>query len=109
MWWNPTKAYSSPFLKSSKELDVDEKKLLRQLQIKFQDSFSKGDRDLGLTHITEHAIDTGDAAPVKQPQRRVQLAFAAEERKAIEDLKAKGVIMNLQSQMAFLCHECKTV
>lgn len=78
--------------KSSKELDVDEKNLLRQLLIKFQDSFSKDEWDLGLTHIAEHAIDAGDAAPVKQPPRRVPLAFAYEERKAIEDLKAKGLI-----------------
>ena len=42
--------------------------------------------------MTEHAIPTGDAAPVKQPPRRVPLLHAADEKKAIDDLKAKGVI-----------------
>ena len=32
---------------------------------KFQDVFSKDEWDLGLTHLTEHAISTGDAAPIK--------------------------------------------
>ena len=42
--------------------------------------------------MTEHSIKTGDAQPVKQPPRRVPLAFEGAEKKAIEDLKAKGVI-----------------
>ncbi|MCG8046377.1 MAG: RNase H-like domain-containing protein, partial [Candidatus Thiodiazotropha endolucinida] len=86
--------------KSSKELDVYEKNHLRQILIKFQDNFSKDEWDLGLTHITEHAIDTGDASPIKQPPRRVPLAFAEEERKAIEDMKAKGVIRDSVSPWA---------
>ena len=39
-----------------------------------------------------HPINTGNAEPVKQPPRRLPLAFAADEKKAIEDLKAKDVI-----------------
>ena len=68
--------------------------------IKFQDSFSKHEWDIGLTNLTEHPINTGDAKPVKQPPRRVPLAYAAEEKKAIEDLKAKGVIRNSVSPWA---------
>jgi hypothetical protein len=33
--------------------------------------------------LVEHTIDTGDAKPVKQPPRRVPIAFAEEEKKLI--------------------------
>ena len=53
-----------------------------------------------MTHLTSHAIKTEGAAPVKQPPRRVPLAYAADEKKAIEDLKAKGVIRESVSPWA---------
>ena len=91
---------TSLYKKSSMGLEQSEKEKLQQLLVKFQDSFSKNEWDLGLTHLTEHSINTGSAAPVKQPPRRVPLAFAADEKKAIEDLKAKGVIRNSVSPWA---------
>ncbi|MCG8048608.1 MAG: retroviral-like aspartic protease family protein, partial [Candidatus Thiodiazotropha endolucinida] len=78
--------------KSSAGLDTDERVKLKTLLLKFQDSFSKNEWDLGLTHLTAHPINTGSAEPVKQPPRRVPLAYADAEKQAIEDLKAKGVI-----------------
>ena len=45
-----------------------------------------------MTHLTAHPINTGSAEPVKQPPRRVPLAYATAEKQAIEDLKAKKVI-----------------
>ena len=77
-----------------------EKQIIAGLLVKFQNSFSKDEWDLGLTHLTEHAIDTGDAAPIKQRPRRVPLAFAEEEKKAIEDLLRKGVIQKSTSPWA---------
>ena len=64
------------------------------------DTFSRDEWDLGLTHLTSHAIKTDGAAPVKQPPRRVPLAYAEEEKRAIEDLKAKGVIRESTSPWA---------
>ena len=90
----------SLYEKSSEGLKSDEKEKLQQLLVKFQDSFSRNEWDLGLTHLAEHPIETGDAAPVKQPPRRVPLAYAADEKQAIEDLKAKGVIRNSTSPWA---------
>ena len=78
--------------KSSAGLKAEEKEKLKALLVKFQDTFSKDEWDLGLTHLTAHPINTGNAEPVKQPPRRVPLAHAAAEKQAIEDLKAKGVI-----------------
>ena len=71
-----------------------------KLLIQYQDSFSRDEWDLGLAHLTEHAIKTGDAPPIKQPPGRVPLAFAEAEEKAIEDLKAKGVIRDSVSPWA---------
>ncbi len=70
------------------------------LLIKYQDTFSKSDWDIGLTDLAEHPIDTGGAAPVKQRPRRVPLAYADEEQKAIEDLLKKGVIQKSTSPWA---------
>ena len=86
--------------KSAKKLDEKEKMELKQLLVEYEDVFSKNDWDLGLTHLTEHSIDTGDAAPIKQRPRRVPLAFAKEEKKAIDDLLAMGVIRKSTSPWA---------
>ena len=69
-----------------------EKYRVANLPCKFTDSFSRDDCDRGLTHLTSHAVMTEEAAPVKQAPRRVPLAYAADEKKAKDDLKAKGVI-----------------
>ncbi|XP_053401636.1 uncharacterized protein LOC123522917 [Mercenaria mercenaria] len=47
--------------------------------------------DIGLTNLAEHPIDTGYATPIKQRPRRVPLAFASEEKAAIDDLLKKMV------------------
>ena len=55
-------------------------------------AFSVDDHDLGLTHITEHVIETGGARPIKQPPRRVPMAFAGEDKEAINKLWKQGSI-----------------
>jgi hypothetical protein len=67
---------------------------------KYENAFSKDEWDLGLTHLAEHSIDTGDALPIKQRPRRVPMAYAEEEKKAIEDLCRKGVIQKSTSPWA---------
>ncbi len=59
---------------------------------KYSSTFSKDDWDIGLTHLSEHPLNTGDTAPVKQRPRRVPLAYVGEEKSAIADLLRKGVI-----------------
>ena len=69
-----------------------------ELLNKHQQAFSKDEYDLGLTQLASHAIDIGDARPVKQGPRRVPMSLVNEERDAIENLKTQGVIResNLQ-------------
>jgi hypothetical protein len=91
---------SDLFEKSIKGLSNKEQMSLANLLLKYQDTFSKNEWDLGLTHLTEHPIATGDAAPVKLPPRRVPLAFANDEKKAIDDLLKMGVIRKSTSPWA---------
>ena len=86
--------------KTSQGLNYEQKQKVANLLGRFKDSFSRDEWDLGLTHLTAHAIKTEGAAPVKQPPRRVPMAYAEEEKKAIEDLKAKGVIRESSSPWA---------
>ena len=69
-----------------------EKQIIAGLLKKHENTFSRSEWDIGLTDIAEHPINTGDAQPIKQRPRRVPLAFASEEKAAIEDLLRKGVI-----------------
>ena len=69
-----------------------EKDRVARLLCKFLDIFSRDEWDLGLTHLTSHAIKTDRAATDKKAPWRVPIAYAADEKKALEDLKAKGVI-----------------
>ena len=88
------------YQRATKGRDANEKQAVQRLLNRFQDIFTQGEWDIGLTHLTEHTINTGDAAPIKQPPRRVPLAFADKEKEAIEELKAKGVIRESVSPWA---------
>jgi hypothetical protein len=66
--------------------------LVAELLSEYRDAFSKDDNDVGRTELVEHVIETGDARPVKQPPRRVPIAFQGEEKATIEKLLEQGTI-----------------
>ncbi|MEW8191404.1 MAG: reverse transcriptase domain-containing protein [Candidatus Thiodiazotropha endolucinida] len=68
--------------------------------VEFQDTFSKHEFDLGLTSLIEHEIDVGNSKPIKQPPRRVPVAFATEEENVIKQLEQQGVIRKSSSPWA---------
>ena len=80
------------FHDSGGSLSHVEKQQLRVLLVEFADVFSRNEDDIGRTHLTEHVIDTGDAKPIKCAPRRVPLAYAGEDRKALEQLMRRGCI-----------------
>ncbi|CAG2200883.1 unnamed protein product [Mytilus edulis] len=88
------------YKKSTKEKAFQEKIQVGEVLIKFQECFSKNDSDIGLTSLTEHTIDTGDAVPIKQHPRRVPLAYAEAEKEAIIELQKKGIIRESSSPWA---------
>ena len=63
-----------------------------KLLVEFQDTFSKGSTDLGLTSLTEHVIDTKGATPIKQRPRRTPRAFEGEDKAALQKLQEQGSI-----------------
>jgi hypothetical protein len=54
----------------SAEVTPEEKEQVRGLLHEFRDIFSRNEFDIGETNLGEHAIDTGDAKPIRQPLRR---------------------------------------
>ena len=78
----------------------EESAAIADILIEFQDVFSANSTDLGLTHLGEHTIDTGDTRPLTQPPRRTPLAFEGEDKAAIEKLQQQGSIQPSTSPWA---------
>jgi hypothetical protein len=79
---------------------VDEKQDILDLLCKYQTTFSRNDSDLGITSFIQHEIDTGDAKRIRQPPRRVPLAFAEEEQKVVKNMLEQGIIRKSSSPWA---------
>ena len=88
------------YLRSTTDLTDEERERLTDLLHRYGDAFSRNDWDIGVTHLTEHAIKTEVKGPVRLPPRRVPLAHADKEKQAIEAMKAKGVIRESVSPWA---------
>ena len=73
-------------------LNPYERDQLAALIGKHQRTFAKSPTDHGRTSIVQHAIDTGDAVPIKQRPRRPPRAFEQEEEKIITDQLDAGII-----------------
>lgn len=58
----------------------------------FRYFFFRSDSNLGLTDLVKHSINTGNTKPIKQPPRRVPLAYAGEERKITPQMEENGII-----------------
>jgi hypothetical protein len=82
----------SLYEKAKERRTLKEQRMIGKFLVKFQDTFSKDENDLGKTNLYEHSIDTGDTRPIKQRPRRVPISLSEEERKAIEQMKERGVI-----------------
>lgn len=69
-----------------------ELKAIRQLFQQNISVFSRGETDLGRTHLTPHKIDTGDAKPIKMHPRRVPLHLQQEVAHNLKQMLADGII-----------------
>ncbi len=77
---------------SAKNLTSEQAEKLRGLLRENADVFAANDGDLGRTHLAEHTINTGDAAPVNIPPRRVPLHRREIVDQIIKDLLARDII-----------------
>lgn len=75
-----------------KGFDAAQLQGIRDLLYRNISVFSCGDTDLGRTRLTSHRIDTGDAAPVKLPPRRVPLHLQKEVGDHIKQMQEHGII-----------------
>ena len=85
------------YARSCKGLDTGERQRLAALLDKHRKSFAMSADDHGRTSIVRHAIDTGNASPIKQRPRRPPRAFEGEEEKIIADQLKAGVIRESSS------------
>ena len=59
---------------------------------KYQDVFSKDDKDLCRTSLVQHHIETGDAKPIKQAPRQLPPYHHREVERQVLDLLKRGLI-----------------
>ena len=88
------------YVKAREGRPEEERRKIPSLLNRFEHVFSKDDDDLGTTNLLEHTINTGSSKPLKQPPRRVSLAFANEEKLVIEQMERQGIIRKSKSPWA---------
>lgn len=78
--------------KSISQLNQNQQTRLRKLLFKHQESFAKSKNEVGKCSILKHSIDTGCAAPVRQPLRRTPQSYEGEEDKYVKEQLEAGTI-----------------
>lgn len=74
------------------DLEPDERSYAIAFIKSYAHVFSKGEFDIGRTHILEHTIDTGDHRPIKQPLRRHPAAHLPIIDQHVEDMLRNDII-----------------
>ena len=93
----PTLDLQSLYERSVTNLSEDQKPLLLGRNA---DVFSCAPGDLGHTDLVHHKINTGDAAPIRQPPRRRPSLKKDEAHKAITEMLEQGLIESSTSPWA---------
>ncbi|KAL7865827.1 hypothetical protein SRHO_G00110740 [Serrasalmus rhombeus] len=73
-------------------LEPQQRKELWEVLREFKDIFALTEGKVGLTHLLQHEIDTGDAKPIKTRPRRLPLEHQAAADSAIEEMLRAGII-----------------
>ena len=90
----------SLYERSVTNLSEDQRPLLYNLLGRNADVFSCGPGDLGHTDLVQHKINTGDAAPIRQPPRRLPSLVKEEAHKAVTEMLEQGLIESSTSPWA---------
>lgn len=88
------------YMKAVEDKEDEVKIAVAETLLRHSDVFSKNDEDLGRTSLVEHSINTGDSRPLRQPPRKVPLAFEGEEKKVIDTMQKQGIIQKSTSPWA---------
>ena len=81
-------------------LKLKEKEKLGRVLNTFSNVFAKTSNDLGKTSLTEHRIETGNAAPIKQLPRRLPNALRQVVEEQVQDMLENEVIKHSNSPWA---------
>ena len=71
-----------------------------ELLLEFSAAFSLSENELGRTSVAKHAIDTGEARPVRQRLRRQPPAYQEIIKDHVESMLKQSVIVPAQSPWA---------
>ena len=77
---------------SGDELSEEELVELRRLLVRFQNTFSRNDGDLGRTNVIQHRINTGAATPIRQARRRLPIGKREMEQAEVRKMLENGII-----------------
>ena len=80
------------FEEACENLTAEEQLAVKEKLIQYQDVFSKGENDLGRTHLTEHKIVTKTDTPVKQRLRPLPPKQSEEVERQVKLLLESGMI-----------------
>ena len=80
--------------------DKSQKQKLAEILIKHQDAFATNKTDIGTCSLIKHQINTGGAAPDRQPLRRTPQGFEGEDLKNLEDQIESGLVVPSKSAWA---------
>ena len=78
-------------VRSSEHLNAEEKERLAKLLQSYQDVFARSSSDLGRCERIQHKINTGNAIPVRQPERRLPFGETLAEQAEIKKMLDTGV------------------
>ena len=81
------------FVEASQDLGQDQKDKVEGLLWQYQDVFSRGDHDIGLTQLVQHEIPTlPGTGPIKQPPHRLGPEKELEVQRQVDSLLKRGLI-----------------
>jgi hypothetical protein len=80
------------YKRSTEDLEEADTHKVKNLLLKYQDTFAKSNYDLGRTGLIKHEVDTGDAKPINHQPRRLSPVKQAEADRQIKDMLERDII-----------------
>ncbi|BHF69809.1 hypothetical protein SprV_0301285600 [Sparganum proliferum] len=96
----PNEPTSIDDLLTRQEVPVTYLRRLKDTLLPFQRVFTWAGQPIGRTGLVQHEINTGTAAPQRQPARRIPIHYQTELNGIISDLLAQGIIEPSKSPWA---------
>ena len=86
--------------RAAANLTTSQRDKLYEALLCYEDVFAVDNSDLGCTNRLKHHINTGDAAPVRQPPRRISPHRQEEVTALLADMENRGIIQPSKSPWA---------